>query len=126
MWDPGTRLQGGERDAIPEDHMEKDVNKEMDENVNGTEQETGPGTEQETGPKTELETETMTEAGGASHGKADRVFAVIGLLIMAVLVVWFLICLVTGSDQTLAVMVTLILYSVILYLFLWLRKVFSK
>ena len=118
MWDPGTRLQGGERDTIPEDHMEKDVNKEMDENVNGTEQETGPGTEQETGP--------VTEAGGASHGKAARVFAVIGLLIMAVLVVWFLICLVTGSDQTLAVMVTLILYSVILYLFLWLRKVFSK
>ena len=102
--------------------MEKDVNKEMDENVNGTEQETGPGTEQET----EQETGPVTEAGGASHGKAARVFAVIGLLIMAVLVVWFLICLVTGSDQTLAVMVTLILYSVILYLFLWLRKVFSK
>ena len=122
MWDPGTRLQGGERDTIPENHMEKDVNKEMDENVNGTEQETGPGTEQET----EQETGPVTEAGGASHGKAARVFAVIGLLIMAVLVVWFLICLVTGSDQTLAVMVTLILYSVILYLFLWLRKVFSK
>ena len=102
--------------------MEKDVNKEMDENVNGTEQETGPGTEQET----EQETGPVTEAGGVSHGKAARVFAVIGLLIMAVLVVWFLICLVTGSDQTLAVMVTLILYSVILYLFLWLRKVFSK
>ncbi len=60
------------------------------------------------------------------RGKASRVFAVIGLVILAALFVWFIVCLITGSPRTLAVLVLLILYPIILYLFFWVKKTFSK
>lgn len=55
-----------------------------------------------------------------------RVMAVIGLLIMLGLIVWLVISLITGSEQTIAVLFLTILYPVIIYLFIWIKKVFSR
>ena len=79
-----------------------------------------------------MNTETT---GGASEESSEgreprstfaRVVAIICLVIMAALLVWFVICLVTGSSYTLAVLFLLILYPVVLYLLVWLKKVFSR
>ena len=57
--------------------------------------------------------------------KAERIFAVIGLVIMAGLLIWLFVCLITGSKLTMAVLFCTILYPVLLYLFFWIKKAFS-
>lgn len=57
--------------------------------------------------------------------KMKRGLAIFGLAIMAVLVICLIICLITGSELTTAVLFCTILYPILLYLFLWVKKVFS-
>ncbi len=75
-------------------------------------------------------TEAAEEAEEAvlvpGRGKAARILAIIGLLIMLGLIVWLVVCLITDSPRTVAVLFVVILYPVILYLFFWIKKVFSK
>ena len=75
---------------------------------------------------TEATKEAESEELRPPHSKLSRVVAVVCLVIMAALLVWFVICLVTGSSHTLAVLFLLILYPVVLYLLIWLKKVFSR
>ncbi len=57
--------------------------------------------------------------------RIKRILAFIALFILAALVIWLIICIITGSKYTLAVLFCLILYPVLLYVFLWLKKVFA-
>ena len=57
--------------------------------------------------------------------RIKRILAFIALFILAALVIWLIICIITGSKYTLAVLFCLILYPVLLSVFLWLKKVFA-
>ena len=76
------------------------------------------------------ETEAVSDPGAEQLPKkrsmVARVLAIIGLCVMAFLIGWLIFCVATGSQYTVAVLFVTILYPIILYLFFWLKKVFSK
>ena len=73
----------------------------------------------------EQEIEDIT-VGAKKRGVLSRVMAIIALAILAALFVWFIICVITGSQYTMAVLFCLIIYPILLYIALWLKKVFSS
>ena len=76
------------------------------------------------------ETEAVSDPGAEQlpkkRSRVAQVLAIIGLCVMAFLIGWLIFCVATGSQYTVAVLFVTILYPVILYLFFWLKKVFSK
>lgn len=56
----------------------------------------------------------------------ERVLAILALAILLGLLVWLVICIATGSKYTMAVLFLVILYPILIYLFFWIKKVFSK
>lgn len=64
----------------------------------------------------------------ASEGrsKGARIMAIIALAILFGLLVWLVVCLITGSKYTMAVLFCVIVYPILLYIGLWLKKVFSS
>ena len=73
----------------------------------------------------EQEVEDIT-VGAKKRGVLSRAMAIIALAILAALFVWFIICVITGSQYTMAVLFCLIIYPILLYIALWLKKVFSS
>ena len=65
-------------------------------------------------------------AGGKKKSAVSRVLAILALAVLAALFIWFIICLITGSQYTMAVLFCLIIYPILLYIALWLKKVFSS
>ena len=73
--------------------------------------------------------DTDLEIGGEASGKRRpivRVMAILALAILLGLLVWLVICIATGSKYTMAVLFLVILYPILIYLFFWIKKVFSK
>jgi hypothetical protein len=66
--------------------------------------------------------------GGKEHktSLATRIVAIICLLIFAIMLGIFIYLVITGSEYILAMLFVIIIFPVILYLIVWLRKVFSK
>ncbi len=69
--------------------------------------------------------ETVQEETGPKRSKAARVGAFIALGILLGLIIWLIVCIITGSKYTLAVLFCVIIYPIILYFMSWLKKVFS-
>ena len=65
-------------------------------------------------------------AGSKKRSPGARIAAIIALLILAALFVWLIICIATGSKYTMAVIFCIIIYPLIIYFMLWLKKVFSS
>ncbi|MBP3718540.1 MAG: hypothetical protein J6I58_03340 [Eubacterium sp.] len=55
-----------------------------------------------------------------------RIFATLCLLIFAVMIGIFIYFIITGSEYIMAMLFVVIIFPVILYLIVWLRKVFSR
>lgn len=55
-----------------------------------------------------------------------RIFATLCLLIFAVMIGIFIFFIITGSEYIMAMLFVVIIFPVILYLIVWLRKVFSR
>ncbi|SEP92967.1 hypothetical protein SAMN02910369_00904 [Lachnospiraceae bacterium NE2001] len=55
-----------------------------------------------------------------------RILAIILLLIYLVLLGVFIFFLITGSEYLMAMLFVIIIYPVILYILVWLKKVFSS
>ena len=58
--------------------------------------------------------------------KASRVIAIILLAIFAIMLGIFIYFIITGSQYILAMLFVVIVYPIIIYIILWLRKVFNK
>lgn len=57
---------------------------------------------------------------------ADRIIAILCLLMFAVMIGIFIYFIITGSEYILAMLFVVIIFPVIIYLIVWLKKVFSK
>ncbi|MBQ1328567.1 MAG: hypothetical protein IIY49_11085 [Eubacterium sp.] len=57
---------------------------------------------------------------------AERIISIIALIILFGLIGWLIYAIVTGSDLILAILFVNVIYAFIVYIFLWLKKVFSK
>ncbi len=55
-----------------------------------------------------------------------RIFATLCLLIFAVMIGIFIYFIITGSEYIMAMLFVVIIFPAILYLIVWLRKVFSR
>ena len=75
--------------------------------------------------KEKAEKEITDEGKNSSHSKSARVLAIIALVILAALVVWLIICIITDSPYTMAVLFCVIIFPIILYIMFWLKKVFG-
>ena len=102
------------REELTEEYTDRS---EEAENVNSDEEITEYLQENE-----EFDEEELPKA----RRKSVRVLAIIGLVIMAFLICWLIFCIITGSQYTLAVLFVTIIIPIILYIFLWLKKVFSR
>ena len=78
--------------------------------------------------KMEEESNIQKVQGGKEHktSLATRIVAIICLLIFAIMLGIFIYLIITGSEYILAMLFVIIIFPVILYLIVWLRKVFSK
>lgn len=78
--------------------------------------------------KMEEESNIQKVQGGKEHktSLATRIVAIICLLIFAIMLGIFIYLVITGSEYILAMLFVIIIFPVILYLIVWLRKVFSK
>ena len=78
--------------------------------------------------KMEEESNIQKVQGGKEHktSLATRIVAIICLLIFAIMLGVFIYLVITGSEYILAMLFVIIIFPVILYLIVWLRKVFSK
>ncbi len=78
--------------------------------------------------KMEEESNIQNVQGGKEHktSLATRIVAIICLLIFAIMLGIFIYLVITGSEYILAMLFVIIIFPVILYLIVWLRKVFSK
>ena len=76
--------------------------------------------------KAGAEPENTEEEGTVKHSLAARILAVIALLIFLGLIIWLIVCIVTESQYTLAVIFCVIIYPILLYVMFWLKKVFSR
>ena len=81
----------------------------------------------------EEKTNTKEKAAGKEkketvegRSKGARILAIIALAILFGLLVWLVVCLITGSKYTMAVLFCVIIYPILLYIGLWLKKVFSS
>ena len=72
----------------------------------------------------------MVDKEGTDIGKKrsifSRIVAVVLLAVYAALLGIFIYMIITGSEYIMAMLFVLIIYPVVLYLILWLRRVFSK
>ena len=59
-------------------------------------------------------------------GKMKRILAIIALVIMAALLIWLIVCIITNSELTIPVLFCNIIYPIILYVMVWLKRVFSR
>jgi len=75
-------------------------------------------------PEEQVTEELVT--GTKKRGVLSRVMAILALAILAALFIWFIVCVITGSQYTMAVLFCLIIYPILLYIALWLKKVFSS
>ncbi len=78
--------------------------------------------------KMEEESNIKKVQGGKEHKTSlvTRIVAIICLLIFAIMLGIFIYLVITGSEYILAMLFVIIIFPVILYLIVWLRKVFSK
>ena len=60
------------------------------------------------------------------RSRAARIGAIIGLVIFLGLFIWLIVCIITGSKYTMAMLFCVIIYPIILYIMKWLKKVFSS
>ncbi len=67
-----------------------------------------------------------TSENKTSHSLISRVVAVILLIIFLCLIVSFIYMVITGSEYTFSMLFLVIIYPLIIYLFVWLKKVFSR
>ena len=74
--------------------------------------------------KTKLQKEEVGEEKKTSL--LARIFATLCLLIFAVMIGIFIYFIITGSEYIMAMLFVVIIFPVILYLIVWLRKVFSR
>ena len=66
------------------------------------------------------------EDGNNKNSLFIRVLSIILILIYLALLGIFLYCMITGSEYLLAMLFVIIIYPIILYIFLWLKKVFGN
>lgn len=74
--------------------------------------------------ESKLQKEEVREVKKASL--AARIIAILCLLMFAVMIGIFIYFIITGSEYILAMLFVVILFPVIIYLIVWLKKVFSK
>ena len=74
--------------------------------------------------ESKLQKEEVREVKKASL--AARIIAILCLLMFAVMIGIFIYFIITGSEYILALLFVVILLPVIIYLIVWLKKVFSK
>ena len=74
--------------------------------------------------ESKLQKEEVREVKKASL--AARIIAILCLLMFAVMIGIFIYFIITGSEYILAILFVVILFPVIIYLIVWLKKVFSK
>jgi len=70
--------------------------------------------------------EKAAEKPAAGRSRGARIMAIIALLILLGLIIGLVVCMITGSEYTLAMLFCVIIYPIILYIMNWLRKVFSS
>lgn len=74
--------------------------------------------------ESKLQKEEVGEVKKASL--AARIIAILCLLMFAVMIGIFIYFIITGSEYILAMLFVVIIFPVIIYLIVWLKKVFSK
>ena len=74
----------------------------------------------------QVNNETNETNETVSHGKGTRILAWILLGIYALLLGIFIFFIISGSQYILQMLFVIIIYPVILYIIVWLRKVFDK
>lgn len=74
--------------------------------------------------ESKLQKEDVGEVKKASL--AARIIAILCLLMFAVMIGIFIYFIITGSEYILAMLFVVIIFPVIIYLIVWLKKVFSK
>ena len=74
--------------------------------------------------ESKLQKEEVREVKKASL--EARIIAILCLLMFAVMIGIFIYFIITGSEYILAMLFVVILFPVIIYLIVWLKKVFSK
>ncbi len=75
--------------------------------------------------KEEAEDIISDEGRKSSHSKSARVLAIIALAILAFLVIWLVVCIITDSPHTMAVLFCVIFFPIVIYIMFWLKKVFG-
>ena len=74
----------------------------------------------------EVSEDASVKQPASGRSKGVRILAIIALLIFLGLIIGLIVCMITGSKYTMAMLFCVIIYPSILYIMKWLKKVFSS